>query len=139
MAEHGWAAITWPQDCGGRGGTPAQAAIFNEEAAKRSLPTSPFVVGTGMAGPTIIAHGTEAQTARDLPPMLRGEEVWCQLFSEPGAGSDLAGPTQPVRDGDEWVIDGQKVWTSGADFSDYGILLAEPIPTCPSTGASPIS
>ncbi len=132
LAEHGWAAITWPEAYGGRAGTPAQAAIFNEEAAKRSLPTSPFVVGTGMAGPTIIAHGSEEQKARYLPPMLRGEEVWCQLFSEPGAGSDLAGlSTRAVRDGDEWVIDGQKVWTSGAHYSDYGILLARTDPDVP--------
>ncbi|MEO6987878.1 MAG: acyl-CoA dehydrogenase family protein [Aquihabitans sp.] len=125
LAEHRWAAITWPEIYGGRGGTPAQSAIFSEEAARRALPTSPFVVGTGMAGPTIITHGTDAQKARYLQPMLRGEEVWCQLFSEPGAGSDLAGlSTRAVRDGDEWIIDGQKVWTSGAHYSDYGILLA---------------
>ncbi len=125
MAEHRWAAVTWPESYGGRGATAAQAAIFNEEAAKRSLPARPFVVGTGMAGPTIIDHGTDEQQARFLAPMLQGDEVWCQLFSEPGAGSDLAGlATRAVRDGDEWVIDGQKVWTSGADYSDYGMLLA---------------
>ena len=132
LAEHRWAAITWPEEFGGRAGTGSQAAIFNEEAAARSLPTSPFIVGTGMAGPTIIAHGTEEQKARYLPPMLRGEQVWCQLFSEPGAGSDLAGlSTRAVRDGDEWVIDGQKVWTSGAHYSDYGILLARTDPDVP--------
>ncbi len=125
LAEHGWAGMTWPKEFGGRGGSPAEAAIFAEEANGRGLPTGAFAVGVGMAGPTIIAHGTTEQKARYLPPMLRGEEVWCQLFSEPGAGSDLAGlSTRAERDGDEWVVNGQKVWTSGADSSDYGILLA---------------
>ena len=132
LAEHGWAGITWPEAYGGRNGTPAQAAIFTEEAAGRGLPTGSFVVGVGMAGPTIIAHGSDEQKARYLAPMLRGEEVWCQLFSEPGAGSDLAGlATRAVRDGDEWVIDGQKVWTSGAHYCDYGILLARTDPDVP--------
>lgn len=132
MAEHGWAAMTWPEQYGGRGCTAAQAAIFNEEAAKRSLPTSPFVVGTGMAGPTIIAHGSERQKQRYLAPMKTGAEVWCQLFSEPGAGSDMAGlATRATRDGDEWIIEGQKVWTSGAHFSDLGILLARTDPDVP--------
>lgn len=125
LAEHGWAGVTWPREFGGRGGTSAEGAIFAEEANGRGLPTGAFAVGVGMAGPTIIAHGTTEQKARYLPPMLRGEEVWCQLFSEPGAGSDLAGlSTRAERDGDEWVVNGQKVWTSGAQFSDYGILLA---------------
>lgn len=132
LAEHRWAAITWPEAYGGRAGTAGQAAIFNQEAMARDLPMSPFVVGTGMAGPTIIAHGNDQQKERYLPPMLRGEEVWCQLFSEPGAGSDLAGlSTRAVRDGDEWVIEGQKVWTSGAHYSDYGILLARTDPDLP--------
>ena len=132
MAEHRWAAITWPKAYGGRDGTPGQAAIFGQEAMARGLPAMPFVVGTGMAGPTIIAHGNDEQKARYLEPMLRGEEVWCQLFSEPGAGSDLAGlATRAVRDGDEWVVEGQKVWTSGAHYSDYGILLARTDPDVP--------
>ncbi len=132
LAEHGWAGITWPEADGGRGGTPVEAAIFTEEAARRGLPTGSFAVGVGMAGPTIITHGDEALKARYLGPMLRGEEVWCQLFSEPGAGSDLAGlTTRATRDGDEWVIEGQKVWTSGAHFSDFGILLARTDPDVP--------
>ncbi len=125
LAEHGWAGITWPEQYGGRGGTGTEAAIFQEEANGYGLPTGAFAVGVRMAGPTIIAHGTDEQKARYLPPMLRGDEVWCQLFSEPGAGSDLAGlATRAERDGDEWVVNGQKVWTSGAHYCDFGILLA---------------
>ena len=125
LSDAGWACITWPEEHGGRGGTPAQAAIFAEECARIGGSVNAFAVGIAMAGPTIIAHGTEAQRARFLPPLARGDEVWCQLFSEPGAGSDLAGlSTRAVRDGDEWVVNGQKVWTSGAHYSDWGILLA---------------
>jgi alkylation response protein AidB-like acyl-CoA dehydrogenase len=132
LADEGWACIAWPEDCGGRGGTVAQAAIFAEEAARLGLSANAFAVGISMAGPTIIAHGTDEQRRRYLPPMRRGDEVWCQLFSEPGAGSDLAGlSTRAVRDGDEWVVDGQKVWTSGAHDSDLGILLARSDPDQP--------
>ncbi|MFZ6002909.1 MAG: acyl-CoA dehydrogenase family protein [Actinomycetota bacterium] len=132
LADHGWAGITWPVDSGGRGGTPAQQAIFTEEAARLGLSPGAFAVGISMAGPTIIAHGTDEQRRRFLPPMQRGDEVWCQLFSEPGAGSDLAGlSTRAVRDGDEWVVNGQKVWTSGAHYSDLGILLARTDPDQP--------
>jgi len=124
LADHGWAGITWPKDSGGRGGTASQQAIFTEESARIGLSVNAFAIGVAMAGPTIIAHGTEEQRRRYLPPTVRGDEVWCQLFSEPGAGSDLAGlSTRAVRDGDEWVVNGQKVWTSGADDSDLGILL----------------
>ena len=132
LADEGWACITWPTDSGGRGGTVAQAAIFAEEAARLGLWANAFAVGISMAGPTIIAHGTDEQRRRFLPPMRRGDEVWCQLFSEPGAGSDLAGlSTRAVRDGDEWVVNGQKVWTSGAQNSDLGILLARTDPDQP--------
>ena len=125
LADAGWACITWPAAYGGRGGSPAQAAIFAEECARIGGSVNAFAVGIAMAGPTIIAHGSDAQRERFLPPMLRGEEVWCQLFSEPGAGSDLAGlSTRAVRDGDAWVVNGQKVWTSGAHYADWGILLA---------------
>jgi len=125
LAEHGWAGITWPVEHGGRGGTTEQARIFAQEQARFDVPVGVFMIATGMVGPTIIAHGTDAQKDWYLPRMLRGEHVWCQLFSEPGAGSDLAGlATRAERDGDEWVVNGQKVWTSGAHFSDWGILLA---------------
>ena len=122
--DNGWAGITWPKEYGGRGGTAVQQGIFNQEESKFDVPTGVFSVGIGMAGPTLIAHGTDEQKRRYLDPMLRGEEVWCQLFSEPNAGSDLAGlATSAVRDGDEWVVNGQKVWNSGAHYSDLGILL----------------
>ena len=122
--DHGWAGITWPSAYGGRGGTSIQDGIFRTEEAGFISASGVFAVGIGMAGPTLIAHGTDAQKDRLLKPMLRGEEVWCQLFSEPGAGSDLGGlAMSAVRDGDEWVVNGQKVWNSGAHYSDWGILL----------------
>jgi alkylation response protein AidB-like acyl-CoA dehydrogenase len=132
LVDEGWAGITWPKEYGGRGGTPTEAAIFNEEALKLGVFGSAFAVGVSMAGPTIIAHGTDEQKQRYLEPMLRGDELWCQLFSEPGAGSDLAGlSTRAVRDGDEWIVSGQKVWTSGAHWSGWGILLARTDPDQP--------
>lgn len=125
LADEGWACVTWPQEFGGRGGTPAEAAIFAEECARIGGSVHAFAVGIAMAGPTIIAHGSPEQHERFLRPTLRGEQIWCQLFSEPGAGSDLAGlSTRAVRDGDEWVVNGQKVWTTGAQYSDLGMLLA---------------
>ena len=125
LYEGGWGAITWPVEYGGRGDSAWHQAIFNQEAAKYDVSAGVFAVGIGMCGPTLIAHGSEAQKQRFLPAMLRGEEVWCQLFSEPDAGSDLAGlKTRARRDGDVFVVNGQKVWTSGAQYSDWGILVA---------------
>ena len=125
LYEGGWGAITWPVEYGGRGDSAWHQAIFNQEAAKYDVSAGVFSVGIGMCGPTLIAHGSEAQKQRFLPAMLRGEEVWCQLFSEPDAGSDLAGlKTRARRDGDVFVVNGQKVWTSGAQYSDWGILVA---------------
>jgi alkylation response protein AidB-like acyl-CoA dehydrogenase len=128
------AGITWPVEYGGRGLGPALEQIFHDEQAAYGVSTAMFAVGIGMAGPTIIEHGTDRQKARFLPALLRGEEVWCQLFSEPGAGSDLAGiSTRAERDpgGSGWVINGQKVWTSYARHSDFGILLARTDPDRP--------
>jgi len=125
LYEHGWAGITWPKEYGGRGGTSVQQMIWNQELSKFDAAPGVFAQGIGMAGPTIIAHGSPEQKQRFLGPMLRGDELWCQLFSEPGAGSDLAAlSTRAVRDGEEFVVNGQKVWTSSAHYSDWGILLA---------------
>jgi alkylation response protein AidB-like acyl-CoA dehydrogenase len=109
-SRNGWAGIAWPAEYGGRGGTVAQARIFAQEEAHFEVSSGVFMVAIGMVGPTIIAHGTEEQKSYFLPRMLSGEHVWCQLFSEPGAGSDLAGlATRAERDGDEYVVNGQKV------------------------------
>jgi alkylation response protein AidB-like acyl-CoA dehydrogenase len=128
----GWAGIAWPREFGGSGGTARQQAIFNAEEADFDVPATVFAQAIGMAGPTIIDHGSDEQKDRFLRPMLRGEEIWCQLFSEPGAGSDLASiATRAVRDGDEFVVNGQKVWTSSAQVSDWAMLLARTNPEAP--------
>jgi alkylation response protein AidB-like acyl-CoA dehydrogenase len=132
LAEHGFGAITWPRAFGGRGLGPVEQIIWNEELARRGISGSLFLVGIGMAGPTLIAHGSDEQRARYLAPMLAADEIWCQLFSEPGAGSDLAGlATRAVRDGDAWVVDGQKIWSSGAHQAAFGILIARTDPSVP--------
>jgi len=124
-ADAGWAGITWPRDCGGRGGSPMQQIIWDQEVARFDAPEDAFAAGIRQGGPTVIAHGTVAQKRRYLPPLLRGDEIWCQLFSEPDAGSDLAGVTTTLeRHGDDWVANGQKIWTSGAHCADVGFLLA---------------
>ncbi len=125
LFDGGWAGITWPVEYGGRGGDFVQSLIFRQEEANFDVTSGLFAVAIGMAGPTIISHGTDEQRNRYLPAMLRGEQVWCQLFSEPAAGSDLASlATRADRDGDEWIVNGQKVWSSGAHHADMGILLA---------------
>jgi alkylation response protein AidB-like acyl-CoA dehydrogenase len=123
--DHGFAGLTWPTQYGGQGRSILYELVFAEEEGPAALLSGVFSVGIGMVGPTIIAHGTDQQKARFLAPLLRGEQVWCQLFSEPNAGSDLASlQTRAVRDGDTWVVRGQKVWTSHAHYADWGILLA---------------
>jgi alkylation response protein AidB-like acyl-CoA dehydrogenase len=125
LFEGGWAGISWPEVFGGRGGMPVQEAVFAEEAAAFDVSNGPLLIGLSMVGPTLMRHGTPAQQEEHLPRLLRGERVWCQLFSEPEAGSDLAAlRTRAVFDGDTWVVDGQKVWTSSAKVADWAILLA---------------
>ncbi len=128
----GWACITWPREYGGRGGTPIQSVIWNQEEARFKTPPNIFGIGIGMAGPTIRAHGTEEQKRRYLPKMARGDEIWCQLFSEPAAGSDLAGlRTSARQEGDTWIVNGQKIWTTGAQYCHFGILVARHDPDLP--------
>lgn len=132
LFDNGWAAITWPEEHGGRGCGPVEQIIWNQECVRAKAPSSLAIVGIGMAGPAIIGHGTDEQRKRYLSNILSGEEIWCQLFSEPAAGSDLAAlVTRAERDGDDWVVNGQKVWSSGAHFSEWGILVARTDPTVP--------
>ena len=125
LAADKWVGIHWPAEYGGRGASPVQVAIFNMEYA-RSRALQPINrVGINLAGPTLLAHGTDAQKQRWLPSILTAEELWCQLFSEPNAGSDLASlQTRAVRADDGWLLTGQKVWTSYAQFARWGICLA---------------
>jgi len=126
LYDAGYVGIAWPKEYGGRGATIMEQVIFNEEMAKRRLPTGVGGLGIGWAGPTIIVHGNDAQKKHFLPRILSGEDVWCQAFSEPGAGSDLAGcQTKAVEDGDDYVVNGQKVWTTGGMDADWAILLAK--------------
>jgi alkylation response protein AidB-like acyl-CoA dehydrogenase len=123
-AAAGYAQVTWPKEWGGGGGTPIQSVIFGQEEAKFGVAGGYFQIGLGMCVPTVMAFADDATKQRFVGPALRGEEIWCQLFSEPGGGSDVAAAsTRAVRDGDDWVINGQKVWTSGAHYADFGIVI----------------
>lgn len=132
LYDNGWAGIAWPRVFGGRGGTPTESIIFNQELAAFDATNGFIGAAQQLVGPPIMRHGSPEQQQRYLGPLLRGDEMWCQLFSEPGAGSDLATlATRAVRDGDEFVVNGQKVWTSAAHHADYGILLARTDPDAP--------
>jgi alkylation response protein AidB-like acyl-CoA dehydrogenase len=129
LYQAGYAGLTWPKQYGGGGAPLTFQAILLEELARSEAPDHSNVIGLGMAGPTLMAHGTEAQKARHLEPILSAEQIFCQGFSEPGAGSDLASlRTRAVRDGDAFVLDGQKVWSSFAHIADWCILLARTDP-----------
>src|SRR5262245_54690277 len=126
LAEAGLAAVTWPAEYGGQGLGPLHQVIVNQEIWRARVPGIFDLIGVGMLGPTIIAHGDEDQKQRHLGPMLAADEVWCQLFSEPAAGSDLAGIQTRARRQDDgtWRLSGQKVWTTNAQYASFGLLLA---------------
>ncbi len=132
LYEAGYAGLTWPKEYGGAGAPYSLQAIFYEEMAAAQAPPHVGVIGLGMAGPTIIAHGTEEQKARYLQPLLAADEIWCQGFSEPDAGSDLAAArTRAERRGDVYVVNGQKVWSSFAHIADFCILVTQQFPEEP--------
>ena len=131
-AKAGYARITWPKEYGGMGGTPIQQVIYSQEEDDFLVPQGFFDIGLGMCIPTLMAYGKPEDLRRYVKPALHGEEIWCQLFSEPAAGSDVAGiRTRAERDGDSWIVDGQKVWTSGAHYCDYGIVITRTDPSVP--------
>ncbi len=132
-ADGGWACIRWPKEFGGREASAIENVILSQEEAKLDLPeTGVFSIGQGMAAPTLMAWADKDAQSRFIPRLASGEDIWCQLFSEPAGGSDLAAlRTKAEKDGDDWVINGQKIWTSGAHYSDWGILVVRTDPTVP--------
>jgi alkylation response protein AidB-like acyl-CoA dehydrogenase len=133
LAEGGLAGVTWPKEYGGQGLGPIEQVICNQEIGRAKVPGILDAIGVGMLGPTIIAHGDDEQKSRYLGPMLHGDEVWCQLFSEPAAGSDLAAVQSRARQQEDgtWRLSGQKVWTTNAQFASFGLLLARTDPDVP--------
>ncbi len=132
LAEGGWTCIGWPVEHGGRGASLTRQVIFHEEYARAGGPGRLGLIGEGLIGPTLIAFGSDAQRRRFLPGIVRGEEIWCQGYSEPNAGSDLANvQTRARREGEEWILDGQKVWTSWAQWADWCFALCRSDPDAP--------
>ena len=133
LAEAGFVGVTWPKEYGGQGLGPLEQVIVNQEINRAGVPGILDGIGVGMLGPTIIAHGTEEQKQRYLAPMLHADEVWCQLFSEPAAGSDLAGIQSHAKRQEDgsWRLSGQKVWTTNAQIASFGLLLARTDPDVP--------
>lgn len=126
----GWAMLHWPKEYGGIAASPIERIIWAEEESKFNVPRGIFEIGLGMCGPVMMEYATDKQKEKYLPAMAEGTEIWCQLFSEPSAGSDVAGlRSKATQDGDNWIINGQKVWTSGAHFCDYGILVVRHDPS----------
>jgi alkylation response protein AidB-like acyl-CoA dehydrogenase len=129
-ADNGWACLSYPKEYGGRGAAPMELIIWGQEETRYDVPVGPYAIGLGMCGPTMIAYASDEMKEERLPRMIAGDDIWCQLFSEPGAGSDLANlRTRCEPDGDDWIINGQKIWTSGAHYCDWGILVTRSDPT----------
>lgn len=134
-ADAGWACLHWPKEYGGGARTPIERVIWGQEEGVYGVLSGPFTIGHGMCGPTVMEWASEEQKQERLPPLASGEEIWCQLFSEPASGSDLAGlRTRAVKADDgsgDWIVNGQKIWTSGAQNSDWGLLIARTDPNVP--------
>ena len=134
-AEAGWACLHWPKEYGGRGSTPIERVIWGQEEGAYAALSSPFTIGQGICGPTVMTYASEEHKRRLLPRLVSGEDIWCQLFSEPSGGSDLAGlrtRAERAKDGSgDWIVNGQKIWTSGAQRSDWGLLVTRTDPTVP--------
>jgi alkylation response protein AidB-like acyl-CoA dehydrogenase len=132
MYEAGFVGMGWPREYGGQDARPMEQAIVAEEMARANVPGAINSLGLGIVGPTLIAHGTDDQKRRHIRGILSADDIWCQLYSEPDSGSDLASlKTSAVRDGDHWVVNGQKVWTSLGPIADFGVLLARTNPDVP--------
>ncbi len=131
LGARGWLAVAWPKEYGGQGWSPMRQMIFNEEMSLARAPR-PVGAGLGLVGPTLIQYGTEEQKRRHLPKIAQGQVIWCQLFSEPDAGSDLAGlKTRAELTGDHYIVNGRKIWSSDAHRAQWGMLLARTDPQAP--------